>query len=74
MSIDDRVSIAQIRKAVKSLSIYAANKKKEIKESGKVLFDDEDENVWLVVTTKTMSPSLTLKPQRMSVCSIYLLP
>ncbi|KIM24721.1 hypothetical protein M408DRAFT_10855 [Serendipita vermifera MAFF 305830] len=64
MSIDERVSVSQIQKAVKSLSSYAASKKKEIQESGKVLFDDEDENVWLVVTTKTMSPSLTLKPQR----------
>jgi hypothetical protein len=73
MSIDDRVSVSQIQKAVKSLSTYAANKKKETQESGKVLFDDEDENVWLVVTTKTMSPSLTLKPQRMRVMVAYLL-
>ena len=71
MSIDDRVSISQIQKAVKSLSTYAASKKKEIQEGGKVLFDDEDENVWLVVTTKTMSPTLTLKPQRMSVLVAY---
>ncbi|KAG8813493.1 hypothetical protein FRC17_001550 [Serendipita sp. 399] len=67
MSVDDRVSIAQVQKAIKSLLSYSAKKKKETQEAGKTLFADEDENVWLVVTTKTMSPSLSFKPQRIPI-------
>lgn len=67
MSIDSRVSSAQIQKAVKSLVAYAEKKKKATEDEGKTLFTDEDENVWLVITTKTMSPQLSLKPQRVSV-------
>jgi hypothetical protein len=65
MSVDDRVSTSQIQKAVKSLLVHSQKKKKETVQEGKTLFADEDENMWLVVTTKTMHPSLTLKPQRM---------
>ncbi|KAG8813566.1 hypothetical protein FRC17_001497 [Serendipita sp. 399] len=67
MSVDDRVSTAQVQKAIKSLLSYSAKKKKETQEAGKTLFADEDENVWLVVTTKTMSPSLSFKPQRIPI-------
>jgi hypothetical protein len=67
MSIDSRVSSAQIQKAVKSLVAYADKTKAATQEEGKTLFADEDENVWLVITTKTMSPQLSLKPQRVYV-------
>ncbi|KAG8761833.1 hypothetical protein FRC15_008795, partial [Serendipita sp. 397] len=67
MSLDDRVSTAQVQKAIKSLMAYSAKKKKETQEAGKTLFADEDENVWLVVTTKTMSPSLSFKPQQIPI-------
>jgi hypothetical protein len=67
MSIDSRVSSTQIQKAVKSLVAYADKTKAATQEAGKVLFADEDENVWLVITTKTMSPQLSLMPQRVYV-------
>lgn len=65
MSLDDRVSTAQVQKAIKSLMSYAAKKKQDTIDEGKTLFaENDEENVWLVVTTKVMHPQLTFKPQR----------
>lgn len=63
-----RVSPAQVQKAVNALVNYSQKKKEEAQEDGKTLFADDEENFWLVVTTKTMpGGKLSLKPQRMSV-------
>lgn len=68
MSGETRVSTPQIQKAVNALLSFSQKKKKVAQEDGKTLFADDEENFWLVVTTKTMpGGKLSLKPQRMSV-------
>jgi ribosome biogenesis protein UTP30 len=62
--IDDHVSQAQAKKAVDSLLAYAA--KARVEKEGTELIEKE-ENVWLVVATKTIQPAHKLKPTKMYV-------
>jgi hypothetical protein len=60
--VDGHVSEVQAKKAVDSLSVYAAKARAE-KEETELL--SKDENVWLVVSTKTINPEKKLKPVKM---------
>ena len=57
--VDGHVSVAQAEKAVKALSAYAVKARAEKEDTELIV---KDENVWLVVATKSINPQKKLKP------------
>lgn len=62
-TIDEKVSVAQATKAVDALLKYTAKKRSGEQDSS--LLDAEDQNVWLVITTKTIQNNKKMMPHRM---------
>jgi ribosome biogenesis protein UTP30 len=64
--IDDRVSLAQCKKAVEALHKHASEKQAE-KEQNELL-PGKEQNIWLNVTVKKIHAERKFKPAKMYVC------
>lgn len=63
--IDDRVSTAQVQKAVDALHAYESKKQKEREETE--LLPGKEPNIWLNVTVKQVAAKNKIKPVKMYV-------
>ena len=61
--IDDHVSLQQCGKAIKALHSHQTKKLAERQE--RELLPGKEENIWLVVAVKKVTPTLRIKPIRM---------
>lgn len=62
--IDGHVSPVQAEKAVNALSAYAVKARAQKEDTELIV---KEENVWLVVSTKSINPEKKLKPIKMYV-------
>ena len=61
--IDDHVILQQCEKAIKALHSHQTKKQAEQEENE--LLPGKEENIWLNVTVKRVSPTHRIKPVRM---------
>lgn len=63
--IDDHVSLLQCEKAVKALHSHQTKRTTERQENE--LLPEKEENIWLTLTVKKVSPTLKIKPVRIPI-------
>ena len=69
--VDSHVSVSQCKKAVSALAKHASKLAKQREDTE--LLPGKEENVWLVLSVKKVTPEKKLKPYRMCVPTNFIL-